>query len=937
MLPPNQKNKFNLSGGQLQSHLQSKPRKPMGQNAPQPIGNSGQPNTAGFQIDRPKMNAMPQQTSRVPYTPMRGAPDPYDVFGSLKYKRTDDPENMAPLMDGGMLRVEDTANKKMPSDMGMYGPPGSPNRERAEQYHANFKGNPMQRGPYAPNPNVNPRDNVQLLGTKNTPAGSPQMPAPHADANMLYLTKEQEREVFGSMYPPKLTKEQEQEILDGKMTHEKWNALRKEQGLAYTNMDTMETVWPDEAPPQTGSTKPATQKPQVDRGFYGLESDKYVVGGKPPKNPQFRPMKPEVDSQSPWNDEFEAKQNAQGQQPQGSPNPYQSALGGLDQRLVPGGQATQSDADEYRRVLGGLDQRLVPGGAMKQADANSGVSSMPPYASRPYNKTPEQAVRDFNTISPERQAKFDADVAKDREELQKRTEELNNNLGFTGASIGNQTDYLNKQADLYGTRADSAEAMNKRLDAGGGLQYKQASTGFGTPEEVSQAAGSLNAMAAADKAKQDMYNSEQDKVMSDWKQSKAAKDEYMRESMGTKNDPFDPDAARKDVNRLSGQFAAITKQGVAPGMKFTDFVQEEIRSGRLSPNSDALKIIEANYSHEFDKSPGQSAGMAAPAQSAIDMARAKAKEARDAGYSPGMTQAQRDGLDRRRAVAAQQGADRSNVANLIGQGLSPYEARQEVAAANLKQQEIMDKQAARNASLQADQLNFMQQQAMYNQTREQNKADRIAEFYARNPNAAIAGTPEYAQAQAMIAYNQGKPPADPTGGMMPPGGNRTPVQSQAMVNSIVGRVPDQVSDPKSPQAPAQIISFAQTNGLNAKEQVEVLSRTIGQPVNTKDGGRDFIKALVAESDAKAAEAGKSMGGGYIQSGSQEYIAAHRNSIASNMPVIKAIAEANGISESELNQIMNANKYGRIKDYWDTKSAWEAYGPMIFGPMAGGIL
>lgn len=1089
MVPQNQKNKFNLSGSQLQSHLQSKPRKPMGQNAPQPIGNSGQPNTSGVQIDRNAMNAAK--------APSFG--DPTKQFANRQAAIYGASPNTNSIMQNHF-----GGQGKLPGDMGIYGVPGSMNRNAAEDKYRNFQGPAIGKGPYNPDPNANPKDNIQLLGGKAMEFGPQPPKAPHELFNEHLESQRADHKAWRDDFYKKytirgqsvwegdpndpsirqnkvagLTTEQEAALRSGQMTKAEWEAIRDgspspqqaatqaqtpqqtklngdrpwevnpwhehvgeqhsisrglkpgegvdntptdveiERRSRATDPDSVklgynipryleeERGWLgmtkkefDALPARRGRTQQqspadpaqpegrapaAAANPNINlqEMFYGpnsranaLNAQDAAMAPKPaPSQPQSiaptaptpTPAAPAPTAPSRQSSQPVAPVNTTDQQyrdfygdqtrsfysqyqPQPAPStpvpatPAQppqdmgSTLRGLDQRLV--GGAAKSDAEEYRSALGGLDQRLVPGGAA--LPQNPGAKKPNPAMPTSRGTTvpdgmygPPQAGQEKRLppmipgLSPERQEQFDADVAMDRELGMKRAAEEQKNLGFTGAINDGYSAPTNRQTDYYGERRASMDAMNKRLDEGGGLQYRQGSTGFGTPEQGTQAAADFNAMYANDKAKQDAYNTQYDATIASTRAERDARDNAQREQ------GIDPEAARRDINRLSGQFAAITKQGVAPGLKFVDWVQDEINSGRLSPDSDAIKIIQQNYGHKFDLTSPENSGPSIQAPSALDLARQKARDARDAGYKPGMTQAQRDGLDRRRQQAAAQGKDRSNVANLIGQGLSPYEARQEVAAANLNQQAVaadqMKQQSTLYGQVMRDQLNFNQQKELIEQQKTADRNKQVASIYqSLGPNAAIAGTPEYAQAQAMIAATQGKTPTDPTGGTTPPGGNRTPVQSQAMVSSIASRVPDEVSDINSPQAPSQIVSFAQRNGLNAKEQVDVLARVTGKPINTKEGGREYIKSLIATVDKNAAEAGKDSAGTFFQSGTKEYLAAHKNAMATQMPVITAIAEANGLTQEDINQMMDTNKYGRAKDYWDSQSGLQAYYPNFWG-------
>ncbi len=44
--------------------------------------------------------------------------------------------------------------------------------------------------------------------------------------------------------------------------------------------------------------------------------------------------------------------------------------------------------------------------------------------------------------------------------------------------------------------------------------------------------------------------------------------------------------ASLDIAGLTGQYQAVVRSGQAKGLKFTDFIQDEIDAGRLSPGDD---------------------------------------------------------------------------------------------------------------------------------------------------------------------------------------------------------------------------------------------------------------------------------------------------------------------------------------------------------------
>ena len=411
--------------------------------------------------------------------------------------------------------------------------------------------------------------------------------------------------------------------------------------------------------------------------------------------------------------------------------------------------------------------------------------------------------------------------------------------------VKNYGDY-NYKTDIQNKRIAednaSLEAELKRQEAGGGLKYRQASTGFGTPEQVSQDAASINALYGAEKSKKEAYNAEQDKVMADWKQTKAAKDEFQRESMG-----IDPDKARKDINRLSGQFAAITKQGVAPGYKFIDFVQDEIRNNKVDPG--AIKIIEENYSHTFDKTPSQQSGQSAPAQSALDLARQKAADTRDAR---GTKEAQQRGLERRREQAAAQGAYRERAAALMGQGLSPQQAHQALARdqatqdfynANIKVAQGQGQGGAAMADLYKTQMQFMDSQLDRKDRSEQRAYDQD-----KTKRAQVAGL--FQQAASMFPGQNLYDPSSQAGrwiedqqrimdGLQPrnriqeakDSQSRTPEQIKDVADSVVGKLTqDNTFDPKDPSSINSVVSGVGNSGLSPDEQADAVSQIIGADI-----------------------------------------------------------------------------------------------------------
>jgi hypothetical protein len=102
-------------------------------------------------------------------------------------------------------------------------------------------------------------------------------------------------------------------------------------------------------------------------------------------------------------------------------------------------------------------------------------------------------------LAPGRLDQLQADADAENVALNNRVEGDRNQLGFTGAVINDGlVSGLNRQSALMAERNASSGRMLDHLNGGGGLQYRSASAGFGTPEQGSQAANDFRSMAAVD-------------------------------------------------------------------------------------------------------------------------------------------------------------------------------------------------------------------------------------------------------------------------------------------------------------------------------------------------------------------------------------------------------------------------------------------------------
>lgn len=507
----------------------------------------------------------------------------------------------------------------------------------------------------------------------------------------------------------------------------------------------------------------------------------------------------------------------------------------------------------------------------------------------------------FNTITPQRQQQLDADIAMDREIATKNAADSQRSLGFTGA-IKNE-DYvsgLNRQADDYGQRRQSADAMNKHLDNGGGLQYRQASTGFGTSEQTAQAAADYRGMSAADQARKEAFNSEYDATIQSTRAQRDARDAAQREQ------GIDPDAARRDINRLSSQFAAITKQKVSPGYRFVDFVQDELASGRLSPDKakDAIGIIESNYDHKFDLTQPERTGPSIQAPSALDMARQKHADRQD------MLQQARDyGMQQRQLIAAQQGRDRSNEARLIAQGASVQSAANAVGRQNAVGDAYGQQRAMGQDKLMADiamnQADVYQRDLADARRYKDREAQRL--YDAENPKQTAAPKSSTTGTKATGGTQQ-PPPAE-----QPKSSDKKQVSNSKQLSPKIQSSIDSLNDPKNkfrandPGSLAQAAQHLDSQGLSPAEHAQALGKIYDTDFSDPTVAEGTIKNINAhaEKEAKAQDRWSDKQGDNRR---------RVDSIVENhIPALRAIARASALTPERVAELAFPEKFGNIYD------------------------
>lgn len=401
-----------------------------------------------------------------------------------------------------------------------------------------------------------------------------------------------------------------------------------------------------------GPVAPLQQTPQVPPQPQAVpQAPPQVQGGMPPAQPQSpatQPQPQQVPQQTQPITNWQYPQQPGGAvvDPSLPPNPVQTPMGTLPNVGGPiGGFASlpQGQREEFARrgALRGMTEQQafeyaqqnpwagIPN-AMKQkyeANLKSGQTKMTPqeaakyYWENHYTKSPMEHQK---ALAAEGAAGVDAKVASAQKQL-----DDTRNLAQVGkpdyTDYNDKTGRRNKRMEENNARM---EAENERQRKGGGLKYQQPSTGFGTPEQGAQAASNFNNLAAAEQAKKDAYNAEQDALMAKHAQGRITNNAKDATTYGVQ-DGEQMGNTKWDLNKLTAEFSVFQKANPTSNrMKFVDFVQAKINNGEIPYGDDMLKVISKNYGVQF-KAPQPSVAGASPVDDSYKTGSANRDQWRD--------------------------------------------------------------------------------------------------------------------------------------------------------------------------------------------------------------------------------------------------------------------------------------------------------------------
>ncbi len=507
------------------------------------------------------------------------------------------------------------------------------------------------------------------------------------------------------------------------------------------------------------------------------------------------------------------------------------------------------------------------------------------------------------------------------------------NLRYEG--VPDNTDY-NFKTGLANQRIDannaSMEAMNKRLNEGGGLQSGNTSLsnlyGGPTQREINtRDAATLNADADRMKSQREEYNAEQDRQFANWR---AGQNEMYRQQekpvsdggLGLKNG----NQAAMDTRGLVGQYNMIMKSGQAKGLKFTDFIQNKIDNNELDPGSDAVKIISQQYGKTFEQ-PSDTRALdyvntwgdpAAAARGAAEQQQADRQKASD------------EGMARRRETAMQQGQDRAAVANLIGKGYTPAQANAAVArdnqigayynmAGGLANAELQSRERIAEGRNQTDKY---QTDAMIGDRAAERKAERDLRMYEqdRQQRARMEGIAEKVQAefpgqdiyQTGTAANnkfineqriaQGKPPIDFYQSVKN-NQNRSALDSKVFVDGLEQQVraDNSINAGSDSSAINQIFNKAIAEGASTQEQLDLASRFAKKNLSDPENAANMLNEIMDTAIKNATKAAQGDTNAF-RGGRKDFEAAMNTSLKSHANLINALKSV--IPEDQLREMQD---------------------------------
>ena len=792
---------------------------------------------------------------------------------------------------GAMPRMPGVANRagvpkapslgKTPSDMGIYGAPGSANRNNAIDAYQSNTGPDISRGPHTPDPNANPKDNMQLLSGSNA--------NPNINLQEMFYGKGSRANALDAQDAAMAPKPRSQ-APDPR--------AYMADGIARPN-----------DPIPMGNLGPGISDSMARKGDYTGNDYLEQATAKPYSY---------MDQVQAERKDREAKQQAR-------------ASGQLD------------DVAKSVEEMGLLEANVPPELVQKyKENLASGKTKMTPQEAVAYYQAYYQAPAVAQGAAQGLRAQGDAKLAA-AQEYATGVDQLKD------VGVKNYGDYnykTNLQNQTTEARNASLEAELKRQEGGGGLKYREASTGFGTREQGAQAAADFRNMGAADQARNQRIKDESERLYASTRAERDARNAAQVEQ------GLNPEQVQKGTSKLTSEFTAITKQGVAPGLKFTDYVQQQIDSGRTDISPDAISVIEKNYGVQFNKSPSQQSGPSIQGPSLIDLARQKAADARDAR---GMEEAQQQGRERRREQAAAQAAYRSDAARLIGQGMSPQQAHQALARdqatkdfydANVAMQsaEAQGQIGAAGLQAQADMYRSNMQfldnsadrkeksaQRLYDQQQAENQAMMQIEQQAsqlpgdpRDPN-----TPAGRYAATQRALRLGVQPPNPIQAAKDtPADQRTSSQTNSLVDTSIEQLKaSQGFDPNSNTAIITGVRKFKEAGLSPQEQIKGISKLTGQDMSIKSNSTKAIRAIMEDISTRAtANSQNSLTG-------KDYAREFTSGAADYVEALRALKEGSGMSDQEFAAILKENPIGQYLNQQQGRGLTGA----AFGPFLGPII
>ena len=508
----------------------------------------------------------------------------------------------------------------------------------------------------------------------------------------------------------------------------------------------------------------------------------------------------------------------------------------------------------------------------------------------------------------------------------------------------------------------SLEAAVDHQGAGGGLRYRPTSTAFGTPEQARQAAADFRGMYGAEQAATQAAQRGLDGQFNRFQESRVARDNAQAER------GLDPVAARRDIDRLSAQFAAITKQGVAPGVRFVDFVQQEIDAGRMSPSSSAIQIIEENYGHKFKRAPLQDLPLSVRAQeygfapetpqtqpvgpeaSLIELARANA--ARERREQQEADQPRRDMLKQQ---ATQQGAARAayaaDFAALRGQGLSPQQANlalgQQAAMQSFYNAQAMPARIKADADTAVADLNNRAQltsEAMQGQNRidlkemeldaeaqvreaerdsrmrqrEDEKGQFAADAYQRGMSAGLTGdpgdpnTPMGMHIAREMALRYGTPMPNVQQSATQGLENATPSQRELAISMATGKVSEDsrinIQDSPISRSMPLALNTMQRQNMPEDMQLEALGRLYNKNLSNPAEAIETAKEIFRSSRSSMEQAGRESG---VVMSPEAKARQMQAELMANKPVLDLLKKSSRLDDKKFNQLIFGGAYDTI--------------------------